>query len=260
MLDESDGLSGRFTIGPLTEVAAQHHTWAELSAVLDRGPRAAFVAHERVLRGEAITDDGDLPAVLDLPLELQPWEPAYALATYSVAGAEFPMPDLPGTSPTDWTEIEVHDADRLDDDVELAVRQLVEPWLVSSNGHLDVACVEGDVDAAIGALGVRHAQADAGSTRPRHSPGSRGQEPAAAPTAAGGAAPRDGSVHGGCSPRSAISSTTGPCRPPSSAHWLPNSTGIAGTPTSRRSAGRCSSPSPTQSNGTAWAITARDAV
>ena len=32
VLDESDGLSGRFTIGPLTEVAAQHHTWDELVA------------------------------------------------------------------------------------------------------------------------------------------------------------------------------------------------------------------------------------
>ena len=101
VLDESDGLSGRFTIGPLTEVAAQDHTWADLAPVLDRGPRAAFVAQERVLRGEVIADTTDLPAVLELPLDLQPWEPEYSLAVYTDVGAEFPMPDLPA----DWTEI-----------------------------------------------------------------------------------------------------------------------------------------------------------
>ncbi|RLE20697.1 MAG: hypothetical protein DRJ50_10315, partial [Actinobacteria bacterium] len=94
VLDESDGLSGRFTIGPLTEVTAQHHSWEELSPVLDHGPRSAFVAHERVLRGEAI-DTPDLPAVLELPYELQSWEPTYALATYGDTSAEFPMPKLP---------------------------------------------------------------------------------------------------------------------------------------------------------------------
>jgi len=154
VLDESDGLSGRFTIGPLTEVAAQDHTWADLAPVLDRGPRSSFVAQERALRGEAIIDTPDLPAVLELPLDLQAWEPAYSLAVYTAAGAEFPMPALPD----DWTKITPVDAPRLDDDVDLVVRQLVEPWLASSNGQLDVACVEGDAAAAIGAIGVRRAR------------------------------------------------------------------------------------------------------
>jgi hypothetical protein len=152
VLDESDGLSGRFTIGPLTEVAAQHHSWNDLSPTLPRGPRAAFVAHERVLRGDHI--DAELPAVLDLPLVLQPWEPAYALATYAEVGAEFPMPELSG----DWHDIDPSPAERIDDDVDLAVRQLVEPWLASSNGQCDVVCVDGDVGGAIGALGVRRAR------------------------------------------------------------------------------------------------------
>ncbi len=157
VLDESDGLAGRFTIGPLSEVAAQHHAWAELAPLLDRGPRAAFVAHERVLRGEAV-DAGDLVPVLDLPLTLAPWEPVYALATYSDSGAEFPMPAID----VDWHEVEpATDVERLDDDVELAVHQLVEPWTVSSNGQVDVVCVEGDARAAIGALGVRHARVGA---------------------------------------------------------------------------------------------------
>ena len=154
VLDESDGLSGRFTIGPLTEVAAQQHSWAELRAALSPGPRAAFVAHERALRGESI-DGADLAPVLDIPLVMQAWEPTYALATYSVAGAEFPMPDLPAA----WSDVAPGvGADVLDDGVELAVRQLVEPWLTTSNGQLDVVCVSGTGADAIGALGVRRAR------------------------------------------------------------------------------------------------------
>ena len=153
VLDESDGLSGRFTIGPLTEVAAQHHTWDELRAVLDLGPRAAFVAHERVLRGERVEVE-DLPDVLDLPLELQDWEPDYPLAAYTDVGAEFPMPELADS----WIDLTPVRGDRLDDDVDLAVRQLVEPWLASSNGHADVVCVEGGVAEALGALGLRRAR------------------------------------------------------------------------------------------------------
>ncbi len=153
VLDESDGLSGRFTIGPLTEVAAQHHTWDDLAPVLDRGPRAAFVAHERVLRGDVIDDD-DLPAVLDLPLALQSWEPDYALATYTDEGAEFPMPSLPER----WYDVEPVPDEILDDDVEYAVQQLVEPWTTSSNGQVDVVCVDGDVAGALGALGLRRAR------------------------------------------------------------------------------------------------------
>jgi hypothetical protein len=155
VLDESDGLSGRFTIGPLTEVAAQNHTWAELAPVLDGGPRAAFVAHERIIRGEDV-GDVHLAPVLDIPTELAGWEPSYTLATYSETAAEFPMPSLPDG----WSGVDpVPDAERLDDEVELAVRQLVEPWTVGSNGRLDVVCVEGGLPQALGALGVRRARA-----------------------------------------------------------------------------------------------------
>jgi hypothetical protein len=157
VLDESDGLSGRFTIGPLTEVAAQHHSWAELAPELDLGPRAAFVAHERVLRGDDV-DAPDLPPVLDVPLELQPWEPDYALATYTDAGGEFPMPDLPGDDAGDWEAVDPEPAEMLDDEVGLAVRQLVEPWLTGSNGQADIVCVDGDVAGALGALGIRRAR------------------------------------------------------------------------------------------------------
>lgn len=157
VLDESDGLSGRFTIGPLTEVAAQHHSWGDLASRLDRGPRATFVAHERAIRGEPIdaSDIAELAPVLDIPPVVQSWEPAYALADYHDVEGEFPRPDLPD----DWREITpVPGAEVLDDDVELAVRELVEPWLTASNGRAESICVAGDIEHALGALGVRRAR------------------------------------------------------------------------------------------------------
>ena len=155
VLDEADGLSGRFTVGPLTEVAAQSHTWAELREHLDRGPRATFVAHERLLRGETI-DGHDLLDVRDVPLDIAPWEPRYEVATYSDEGAEFPSPPLTEA----WISVEPRgDSPRLEDDVELAVQQLLEPWTTGSNGRVEIVCVEGDYVAAIGALGARRARA-----------------------------------------------------------------------------------------------------
>ena len=96
VLDEG---SGRFTIGPLTEVVAQDHTWAELAPLLEPGPRAAIVAHERALRGEVIDDESvaGLPDVLDLPYRVAGFEPDYPLAVYHDAGAEFPSPPVPAT-------------------------------------------------------------------------------------------------------------------------------------------------------------------
>ncbi|MFM9112200.1 MAG: hypothetical protein ACKOPB_02925, partial [Actinomycetota bacterium] len=49
--------AGRFTLGPLTEVVAQHHTFDELLPHLDYGPTQAYVAHERAIRGERIDAD-----------------------------------------------------------------------------------------------------------------------------------------------------------------------------------------------------------
>ncbi len=158
VLDES---SGRFTIGPLTEVVAQHHTWAELAPLLEPGPRAAVVAHERVLRGESIeaTSVAELPNTLDLPYELAPWEPRYALADYRADGAEFAAPELP----TGLAELALPanvDGALVDDElVELAVRQLVEPWTASSDGRADLVTVEGDMATAVRALGITAARA-----------------------------------------------------------------------------------------------------
>ncbi len=240
VLDEG---SGRFSIGPLTEVIAQHHTWSELAGLLEPGPRAAFVAQERVLRGEAIDPAAAaaLPDVLELPYALGAWEPAYALATYGEDGGEFPAPDLPArladvVLPSGAPTV-------VDDDaVELAVRQLVEPWTTSSNGRADVVAVEGDAAGALRALGVPRARwAPLAARMP--SPGSPGPVRAAGPTVDAAAQPPGASARSGSSPRWSTPSTTGRCPSTSSAPLPTTCAGGGGTPTSRPPAGSCSSSS-----------------
>ena len=147
----------RFSIGPLTEVIAQNHTWAELAPLLPDGPARAFVAHERVLRGENLDDALDIAPVLELPLHLEPWEPAYPLAVYESNGARFDTPPppviglLPVALPHEY--VPIGDPDTVD-----AVRALVEPWTSESNGRVEVTIVEGDHLAAIAALGPYRAR------------------------------------------------------------------------------------------------------
>lgn len=156
--------TGRFALGPLTEVAAQRHTWAELAPHLDPGPRAALVAHERVLHGEVIdpASVAGLPDVLELPGALQPWEPAYPLAEYLDSEARFPSPPPPSL-PAEATELPSHDDIEVLlpgewRDVAEAMQQLVLPWVTGSNGRLDAVAAEGGPLDALAALGLRRAR------------------------------------------------------------------------------------------------------
>jgi hypothetical protein len=153
-----DGESGRFTIGPLSEVAAVNHTWAELAPHLAALPVATFVAHERAIRGEDIDPAAlaDLPPVLDIPARPEPWEPSYPVSTYRDAGAEHPEPDVPlPNTPVRPT----HGGERVDDEaVEHAVRSVVEAWTAESTGRAEVVCVEGTHLDALGELGVPSAR------------------------------------------------------------------------------------------------------
>lgn len=153
-----DGEAGRFTIGPLSEVAAVRHTWAELAPHLEPVPVALFVAHERAIRGESIDPATveQLPPVIDIPLARRPWEPEYPVSTYTEKGAEHPEPAPAG----ELVAVEAPaGAEVLDDDAtELALRQLADAWTTGSTGHAEVVCVEGDELAALGALGVRSAR------------------------------------------------------------------------------------------------------
>lgn len=149
VLDEG---SGRFTIGPLTEVVAQRHRFDDLRAQLPDGPRLGFIAHECALRGQAIPDGVTNP--LDIPFARQSWEPEYCLAEYSDDGVVAPAPRLPDSdefaATSDDGDHEVVD----DPEVTLAVRQLVEPWTASSNGRAEVVAVEGTAAHAVAALGI----------------------------------------------------------------------------------------------------------
>lgn len=150
-------LSERFMLGPFAEVLASTHTFSSLSHALPISPDSAAFAHERVLRGETLTDDPvarRLPDVLGVPLTLHHWEPSYALAEY--------RPDRvrcdPPTTHRLWSSAPLTMAPRIvDRAVEGALRDLVAPWLTGSNGRVEVAAVEGTAHDAVGALGLRHA-------------------------------------------------------------------------------------------------------
>ena len=139
--------TGRFSLGPLTEVAASTHTWAELSPYLESEQAAAYVAQERVLRGEDLTGDGRAhPEVMGLPLSLQSFEPTYALATFHpshVEVAEAWDPHVPVRAATIAPAPALEDAE-----LESLLLDLVTPWISESNGAARVSIVEGD---AVGA-------------------------------------------------------------------------------------------------------------
>jgi len=144
--------AGRFALGPLPEVAASTHTWAELAPHLAPGPAAVLAAHERVVRGEDLTGAAPLPGppVLDLPLRLAPWEPTYPSPVYRASGAEFPTPP----SATELAPVGLPPTGRPLDDPEAveALLSLVEPWVQESNGQARAVGVEGDAPAAVAAL------------------------------------------------------------------------------------------------------------
>ena len=150
-----DDTAGRFTIGPLTEVIAQDHTWAELEPHLDRSPLACSIAHERAIRGEIIEHPERLVPALDIPAVIADWEPEYVVAEYHPDGVDVPTPPIP--PPTETIDT-VGGAERLDDDVEMAVRQLVEGWTTTSDGHAEIACVSGGPAEALGAFGIARAR------------------------------------------------------------------------------------------------------
>ncbi|MGH7540616.1 MAG: hypothetical protein ACRELC_06435, partial [Gemmatimonadota bacterium] len=111
--------AGRFAPGPLSEVAASTHRWEELAPAVPPGPVAVLTAHERALRGEdltGITLPG--PPVLDLPLRLEPWEPAYFLAEYHAHKGDFPGPQPPVLERVDLPATGAHAARRAGEDVE----------------------------------------------------------------------------------------------------------------------------------------------
>lgn len=142
---------GRFAHGPLTEVAASTHAWDELAPHLGDPVTAAYVAQERVLRGEVLVhDERAHQELVDVPLKTEPWEPPYALATFRPDLVEVQEPWEPREG---WREVEA-EAGAAIDDAEMvdALLELVNPWTSESNGAARAVVAEGDAAAAIAAL------------------------------------------------------------------------------------------------------------
>lgn len=136
----------RFMLGPLTEVIAQNHTWEELADLIESPHAAGYVAQERVLRGEDLSDDERAIDVLEIPMRLLEWEPTYCLATYRSDVVEIAEPWDPRApmAVTERTEAPLLD----EPDIEFALLELVLPWVNESNGAARAVIVEGDAVAA----------------------------------------------------------------------------------------------------------------
>ena len=143
--------SPRFSHGPLTEVAASSHAWEELVPHIEAPQVAAYVAAERVLRGEDLTgDERAHPEFLELPLALHPWEPTYALATFHSGHVEVAEPWDPKAAlvPHDLAPGETLEEPELTE----ALLEIVRPWTTESNGAARAVVVDGDAGAAISHL------------------------------------------------------------------------------------------------------------
>lgn len=151
--DVLDSVTPRFSIGPLTEVAAFGHTWEELAGHLGSPHVAAYVAQERVLRGEDLTGDSRAhPEVLGLPLRIERWEPVYPLASYRSTFVEVAEPWEPHAGLADIEPVAAEEAD--DPELISTFLDLVAPWLSESNGAARAVAVEGDAVGAASALGL----------------------------------------------------------------------------------------------------------
>jgi len=148
-----DDTARTFMPGPVSEIIAEHHTWEELEEHLADGHDRSLVAHERAMRGDGISEQET--SALEIPMELQEWEPRYVMANYTDDGVDFPSPELPPLiDPMECVESESID----DLDSVLAFRRLIEPWTAQSNGSAEAVVVEGGAPEALGALGLSHAR------------------------------------------------------------------------------------------------------
>lgn len=143
--------AGRFAPGPLPEVAASTHEWADLAAHAPAGPPAVVTAHERVVRGEDLTGESlPGPDVLDLPRRLADWEPEYDLAHYRADGADFPGPP---PRPLEAVDVPSRAPKTTRDPATDALVDSVRAWTEGSEGQAEAVSVRGDALGAIAALG-----------------------------------------------------------------------------------------------------------
>ena len=142
--------AARFAPGPLSEVVAQAHYWAELAPFIPEGPAGAFAMYERVMRGEDLTEcilDG--PDPLELPRVLQHWEPNYALAEYKSDGASFASPNQPNfrSQPVAAPSKTFEDPESVS-----ALLALVQGWRNGSRTVAQAVAVDGDAASAVAVI------------------------------------------------------------------------------------------------------------
>ena len=143
--------AGRFAPGPLPEVAASTHEWADLAPHVPPGPPAVLAAHERVVRGEDLTGQRlPGPPVLDLPLRLAGWEPEYYLAHYRHDGVDLPGPPPPALEAVD---VRAPAPSGSHDPATDALLDAVRAWTEGSEGRAEAVAVHGDALAAVAGLG-----------------------------------------------------------------------------------------------------------
>lgn len=149
--------AGRFTLGPLPEVAASSHAWGELAPHLADTPEATVFAFERIALGEDLSGEHKRLAGegFDLPLALQPWEPVYPAAIYTPDKAEFPLPPVLTNAEIDCAPGDGPAADR---EVLDALAGLATVWTTESNGRAEAVAAVGDIGAALAILGLRRAR------------------------------------------------------------------------------------------------------
>ena len=152
----SDG-RGRFALGPLWEVAASTHTWAELRDHVEVPTVRAMTAHERSIRGDLIDDDEIDERVLGIPVVVQGWEPTYPVADYRSDRAAFPDDIFDIEMP--WTELPDAVEPQPEDGVCEILTDLVRPWWDDSLGKAEVVTVDGTIEQAIRALGPHRVRA-----------------------------------------------------------------------------------------------------
>jgi hypothetical protein len=141
----------RFMLGPLTEVAASTHTWSDLAPYIDTPHSAAYVAQERVLRGEVLDEDPRIQVeALPLPLHLEAWEPTYCLATYRSSLVEVAEPWEPRAPMVTRAPVR---SDPLDEpELTATLLELAHQWTTESNGAAVARVVEGTAESAISCI------------------------------------------------------------------------------------------------------------
>ena len=168
--------TGRFALGPLAEVAASTHTWAELRpAPAALRPRRAWPPTSGWCGARTSPPTTGIdPDVLELPLRLQPWEPDYPLRHLPGPQARVPgaaaAVDLVGRGPPRLRRPPVADPEPC-----RALAELALAWKQESNGTVAVVAVDGVRDGRGRGPGRAGARVASGRGHPRPGDGGDGR-------------------------------------------------------------------------------------